>query len=44
MAIAVIDATIDLVTVCYPLSVIKNLHMSRKRKISVAGVFMLGGL
>ena len=38
------DMALDLLVLCLPLPVTKNLHMSTKRKFVVAGVFWVGSL
>lgn len=42
LSMGAINMVLDIVTVCLPLFVIRTLHMSLKRKWSVAGVFALG--
>ena len=39
-----IDIGLDLFTLLLPVPVIKSLHMSNKRKLSLLGVFSLGFL
>jgi len=38
------DILFDILILALPLPVIKSLHMSRKRKFTVIGIFWLGGL
>ena len=39
-----VDIFIDILTLCLPIPVIKNLHMSTKKKWNLVGIFMLGSL
>lgn len=41
---AVLDLVLDVLTLLLPLLVIKNLHLSTKKKISVLAIFWLGSL
>ena len=41
-AFAAMDIALDLIILCLPLTVIKNLNITKKRKILLAGVFWLG--
>ena len=43
-AFAAMDILFDILILALPLPVIKSLHMSRKRKFTVIGIFWLGGL
>lgn len=42
IAIATISLTLDIITLCFPLFVIKNLMITRKKKIYLIGIFGLG--
>ena len=42
LSMGAINMVLDIVTVCLPLFVIRTLHMSLKRRWSVAGIFALG--
>lgn len=44
LSLAAINMTFDLVLVCLPLFVISRLHLDKRRKWAVAGIFLLGGL
>lgn len=41
---AVLDFVFDLAILLLPLPVIKNLHIHKKRKYSLAGIFALGSM
>lgn len=34
----------DVMVLCFPIPVIKSLHMETRRKVFVAGIFWLGSL
>jgi hypothetical protein len=44
MAWSALDLTLDVVILCMPVFVIKTLHLETKRKLSLIGIFALGGL
>lgn len=44
MAMNIIDIVLDAWILTLPIPVIRSLHMTPKRKIAVAGVFLLGAL
>ena len=41
-AFAAMDIALDTVILCLPMPVIKNLHMSTRRKFTLLGIFWLG--
>ena len=41
-AFAAMDIALDTVILCLPIPVIKNLHMTTRRKFTLVGVFWLG--
>ncbi|KAL8852118.1 MAG: hypothetical protein Q9221_002941 [Calogaya cf. arnoldii] len=43
LSLAAINMILDLVVICMPLFVIRKLHLDRRRKLAVAGMFLLGG-
>ncbi|KAL8919491.1 MAG: hypothetical protein Q9208_006776 [Pyrenodesmia sp. 3 TL-2023] len=43
LSLAAINTTFDLIVVCLPLFVISRLHLDKRRKWAVAGIFLLGG-
>jgi len=42
LAFACLDITLDIITLCLPLPVIRSLHMDRKHKFILIGIFWLG--
>ena len=44
IAIGATDLFVDLVILLLPVPVIESLHLSRKRKMAVMGMFWLGAL
>lgn len=44
LAVAGMSIIFDVVVLCFPLPVIKNLHLITRRKIMIASIFWLGGL
>ena len=44
MALSVLNIVIDVITLVLPIPVVARLQMSRRRKITVCGIFATGGL
>ncbi|CAN9197694.1 unnamed protein product [Alternaria alternata] len=44
MALSVLNTVIDVITLVLPIPVVARLQMSRRRKITVCGIFATGGL
>ncbi|KAL2038434.1 hypothetical protein N7G274_008773 [Stereocaulon virgatum] len=42
LAVAGMSIVFDVIVLCFPLPVIKNLHMPTRRKVTVTGIFWLG--
>lgn len=44
LTMAILDLLIDVFLLCLPLWVISHMQLSRKQQLSVASIFLLGGL
>jgi hypothetical protein len=44
MALSVLNIIIDALTLALPIPVIAGLQMSKRRKLSICGIFATGGL
>lgn len=44
MAVAGMSLIFDIIVLCFPLPVIKNLQMSSRRKLYIIGILWLGAL
>lgn len=44
LAYSICEIIIDTVILCLPLGMISTLHLSRRNKILLSGIFLLGGL
>lgn len=44
IAVAGMSLVFDVMVLCFPLPVIKNLHMGTRRKVIIASIFWLGAL
>ena len=44
LSMEILDLLADAVIICLPLRMIADLHLSLEKKITLAGIFLLGGL